>query len=131
MFWIAACIEQVSDTQVRWPATYFQLKNMSSNGDDEYSKCRSNEVIWRDVVLADITNMVRVQGKKIVIPYDLKCLLSDHLTSSNSASTSVPSPQNQPLPDMIDSKSLAKLMSLTSVARRVVSVGICWILPHL
>ncbi len=105
-----------------WHSSSLAREKSSTNGDDEYTRCTSNDVIWRDVVLAEITDLVRVQGKKVVVPQNLKSLISAHLTPSTSTSVSVLSPQDQPLPEVIDAKSLENLMSMTNVARRLVSV---------
>ncbi len=121
IFWLARCAEDVSEFQPRWSANYYSISKPSlGDGDDEYSLCPSTDIIWRDVVLADITDFVRVTGKKLWLPFNIKSQLSTHDTVAGPvAVTSTPSPEADD--EMVDVGLFAELMSRSSTARRMVS----------
>lgn len=125
VFWLARCCDDVSELQPRWPANYFSLSVAHSGGDDEYIMCASTDFIWRDVVLADITNSVRVVGKKLWLPKQLEHELKNYDASNTPSTSTVEHTTSVQSPvEMIPPNILADLRSRTTPARRMVSVFI-------
>ncbi len=127
IFWIARCCDDVSEICSRWSGQYYSATKESDGGEDEYSLCSTNDMIWRDVVLADLTHSVRVVGKKLWLPNTIKQLL---LTQGL---TSTPCPMETPATEsdnceFVDATTLADLRSKTSAARRLVSCTIALVL---
>jgi hypothetical protein len=109
----------VLEYQPRWSANYYSLSLSRNDGDDEYTMCASTDLIWRDVVISDITNSVRVVGKKLLLPNKLKLELKSTDTTSASSSVETVIPAEATV-DMIDATTLADLRSRTQVARKMV-----------
>lgn len=124
IFWLARCCEDVSELQPRWSANYYRISKASQgDGDDEYSLCPTTDVIWRDVVLADITDVVRVTGKKLWLADSLKCQLSNHDTATTTSTTTTTATQPPVNDDVVDVETLAELFSKTCSVRRMVSIN--------
>jgi hypothetical protein len=120
IFWLARCIDDVSEFQPRWLANYFSLSVSRDEGDDEYIMCATTDFIWRDVVLADITNSVRVVGKKVWLSSKLKHELKSCDPISGTSPVEAMPPVETPM-DMIDTNTLEQLRSKTHSARKIVS----------
>lgn len=121
-FWMAECVEKVKTEDVRWSVQYFCLVRVMSDESNEYRRDTKCDMIWRDVVLSDISAFVRAHDRKLVLPTNIKSqLCQDDLTDAAQVTSSgADQPLCSPL-DVICIEDLAAVIGRTRTGQNMVS----------
>ncbi len=93
-----------------------------TDGDDEYRRGNRIDTVWRDVVICDVSEFVRVHGSKLVLPKSIKVQIHQQDLSLRPETSSMEVCEEMTQSAVISLQEINTVINSTRVAQNMVSM---------